>query len=70
MRPRLGFPVGRHRNHGSFIRRRKRPCCSERAGATARGLEKLWALKDASKDLLTIMNEVSLPLSLELSQIS
>jgi hypothetical protein len=40
------------------------------AGATARGLEKLWALKDASKDLLTIMNEVSLPLSLELSLIS
>ena len=39
------------------------------AGATAQGLEKLLALKDAPKDLLAIMNEVSLPFSLELSLI-
>jgi hypothetical protein len=29
------------------------------AGATAKGLEKLWALKDAPKDLWAVMNEVS-----------
>ena len=39
------------------------------AGATAQGLEKLWALKDAPQDLLAIMNEVSRSFSLELSLI-
>jgi hypothetical protein len=39
------------------------------AGATAQGLEKLWALKDAPNALLAIMNEVSLPSSPESSLI-
>jgi hypothetical protein len=31
------------------------------AGKTAQGLEQIWALRDASKDLLCVMSEVSHP---------